>query len=412
MSDEPRPTAPSERIASLDVLRGIAVLGILVINIQLFSMPFTALNNPTVYGDFSGANYWAWFVSHVFAEQKFMTLFSVLFGAGIVLFTRSKERTNQPAIRLHYRRTGWLLLIGLAHAYLLWYGDILVTYALCALWVVRARNWRPRTQFAVGLVLLAIASLIELSLGFALQAASEVAAETWAPSEAALQAELEAYRGGWVEQFEHRASTALLVQTVQFLLQTAWRVTGLMLIGMALFEWGVLSNERSDRFYYRLLAGCGVAGLGLVLAGVWYKEAHDWGLEAAFFGAQFNYWGSALLAGAYVALVMLYCRRRATAADGRALAAVGRTAFSNYLLQTLVATSIFYGHGLGLFGYVSRVEQLAIVALIWALQLPLSVLWLRRFRYGPMEWVWRTLTYKRLEPLTRSERPAATEEGT
>ncbi len=177
-----------------------------------------------------------------------------------------------------------------------------------------------------------------------------------------------------------------------------------MLLGMALFKRGVLTNDRSTRFYRRLIAVGTVSGVAAILAGVWYIETNDWSAGAGPFWRQFNYWGSFLLAGAYVGLVMLYCRRRPEGVATRALAAVGRTAFSNYLLQTLLATSIFYGHGLGLFGRVTRIEALGVVVVIWAIQIPLSVLWLRYFRFGPLEWLWRVLTYGTLQPL-RIDRP-------
>ncbi len=389
VTTSPSPTPPDDRILGLDVLRGFALLGILIINIQVFAMPFVTLNNPTAYGDFSGANYAVWFVGHVFFELKFITLFTVMFGAGIILFTRSKP--PETVLRLHYRRTVFLLFVGLAHAYLLWYGDILVAYALCALGVVFVRHWEPRRLAVVGTVLVAVPAVFSLLAGLSLGTNAAVA--SWNPSQAALASEIEAYRGGWLDQMDHRAPTAFSQHTSGFLVEIGWRTAGLMLWGMALFKWGVLSNRRSTRFYYWLCVG-GVGGLALVLTGVWYTESVDWAArESLFFARQFNYWGSLLLAGAYIAAVMLYCRFRGVTLVTTALSAVGRTAFSNYLLQTIIATSIFYGHGLGLFGSVSRVEQFGIVLAIWGVQIALSVLWLRYYRYGPVEWLWRRVTY-------------------
>ena len=391
------PTPPEDRILGLDVLRGFALLGILIINIQVFAMPFATLNNPTAYGDLTGWNYLVWVVGHVFAEQKFITLFTIMFGAGIILFTQSKP--DGDALRLHYRRTAFLLLVGLAHAYLLWYGDILVPYALCALAVVLVRHWEPTKLFRIGLVLLAIPSLLYVLTGVALESGMQITSG-WAPTADAIESELEIYRSGWIEQFEHRVPTAFEQQTGGFLAWTLWRTSGLMLWGMALFKWGVLSNQRSTRFYRWLLVGGTLGGLPLILTGVWYKEHVEWvGREALFFGTQFNYWGSLLLAGAYIAGVMLYCRRRGVDPITTALSAVGRTAFSNYLLQTIIATSIFYGHGGGLFGHISRVEQAGFVIAIWAVQIALSLLWLRYFRYGPVEWLWRAVTYGKRPPL-------------
>ena len=396
MTEGPTPTPPSDRIVSLDVLRGFALLGILLINIWVFSMPFAVLQNPTVYGDLTGLNYGAWLVSHVFAQQKFITLFTLLFGAGIILFVQSKD--DITARRLHRRRTLVLLGIGLAHAYVLWYGDILVQYALCGLFVISMHEWEPATLARFGLLLVAVPTLLSVSQGLTVDAGTTLSA--WTPSDAALAADIETYRSGWVAQLDHRASTAFLLQTSGFLVNTFWRLSGLMLLGMALFKSGVLSNQRSTAFYRRLLVGGGVSGLALILTGVWYNTmVVDWGPKAAFFGTQFNYWGSLLLAGAYIAAILLYCRRRPSGLAVTALSAVGRTALSNYLLQTVLATSIFYGHGVGLFGSVSRIELLGVVAGIWAVQIALSVWWVNRFRFGPVEWLWRTATYGRRQPL-------------
>jgi uncharacterized protein len=397
MSSESGPTSPTGRIVALDALRGFALLGILVINVRAFSMPEVVLTNPTAYGDFTGANYWAWLVGHVLVEGKFITLFTFLFGGGVVLFTRSVERKGRSALGVHFRRSGWLVVFGLAHAYLLWYGDILVAYGLCAFGVVLLRDYAPRALALIGLCLLAIPSVIEVLAGLAVDPAA--IASTWRPSEATLRSEVVTYRGGWLEQMDHRVPTAYQRQTSGFLGYTVWRVSGSMLLGMALFKWGVLTDERSARFYRRLIAVGAVSGLVMILVSVLYIEANDWSAEAALFWRQFNYWGSLPLAGAYVGLVMLYCRWRPEGIATRSLAAVGRTAFSNYVLQTMLATSIFYGHGLGLFGGVSRVEALGIVLAIWAVQIPLSVLWLRYFRFGPLEWLWRVLTYGSLQPI-------------
>ena len=394
MTDDTGPTPPSERIVSLDVLRGVAVLGILVINVRLYSMPEVTLTNPNVYGDFTGPNYLSWLAGHVLAELKFITLFSALFGAGIVLFTEQKE---EP-IALHHRRTAWLLAIGLGHAYLLWYGDILVPYALCAFVLVGFRRRPPSLQAKAGLLLVFVPSILEVAAGATMGA--EAVAGQWMPAESTLQEEVQIYRSGLLEQLEHRVPTSFRRQTLGFLGGTFWRVGGTMLLGMALYRWGVLSDDRSNRLYALLAAG-GMAGVGVVLAGVWFIEASNWSAGAALFWRQFNYWGSFLVAGGYIGVITLYARWRPRGPLTRALAAVGRTAFTNYLLQTIVATTLFYGHGFGLFGSVSRAEALGFVAVFWVVQILLSVVWLRLFRFGPVEWLWRTLTYEKRQPLRR-----------
>lgn len=406
-ADDSGPTDPSDRIVSLDALRGFALLGILVINIWLFALPTVATYNPTLYGDFTGVNYVAWVVSHVFFERKFVTLFTFMFGAGMVLFLESKERRGQPGRKLHFSRTFWLLVIGLGHAYLLWYGDILVFYALSGFIVVWVWQWRPLRQFALGAVLFAIPSLLYLLLGVSylvlpeegrLQLEEELLSAFGA--DFSPEREIEIYQSGWLDQVAHRVPILVEYHTLGFVSELFWTLGGMMLVGMALYKWGVLSNRRSTRFYKRLLVGGGSVGLALVLIGVWIREVVAWEtipvLTLAF---QFNYWGAPILAVGYIGGIMLLCR---WFRDGRvvnALAAVGRTAFTNYLLQTVVATTIFYGHGLGLFGQVSRIELLGVVVLIWAIQIPASVWWLERFRFGPVEWVWRTLTYRQRQPM-------------
>ena len=396
MTRDPGPTPPSDRITSLDALRGFALLGILVINIRVFSMPEQTLLNPTVYGDFTGLDYWTWFLGHVFAQAKFITLFSALFGAGVLLFVESKEEKGQDAARLHLRRTAVLIAIGLLHAYLLWYGDILVTYGLTGIFLLFVRDLDARRLTTLAGVFLLFVPAIELFA--AVSIGGEAIAAQWQPAEAAIREQVATYRGGWLDQMSHRVSSSFQRQTSGFIGQSFWRVGGVMLLGMALYRKGVLTDERSTAFYRRLVAG-GVVGVGIVVAGVAYVEANDWSAGAALYWRQFNYVGSLLVAGGYVGLVTLFVRWRGEGLATRALAAVGRTAFTNYLLQTVVATTIFYGHGLGLFGSVSRVEAMGIVVAIWAVQVPLSVLWLRYFRFGPVEWVWRTLTYGEAQPM-------------
>ncbi|WP_435093649.1 DUF418 domain-containing protein [Halorubrum sp. N11] len=400
MTRDAGPTPPSERIVSLDALRGLALLGILLINVWVFAMPEQTLFNPTVYGDFTGANYWAWAVSHVFGQNKFITLFSALFGAGILLFIDSKEEKGQDAMRLHYRRTGILIAIGLMHAYLLWYGDILVAYGVTALVVVAFRDLEARQLAGVGVGFLLFLPVVELFAAVTL--GGDAIASKWAPAEAAIEQQVATYRGGWLEQLDHRVPSSFNRQTTNYINGTFWQVGGTMLLGMALYRWGVLTGERSSALYRRLVA-VGAVGLAITVAGLVYIEANDWSADAALVWRQFIYVGSFLLAGGYLGLVMLYTRWRPNGPVVRGLAAVGRTAFTNYLLQTVIATTVFYGHGLGLFGSVSRVEQLGFVFVVWVVQVVLSVLWLRSFRFGPVEWVWRTLTYGERQPMRNPE---------
>ena len=298
------------------MLRGFALLGILVMNIQLFAMPIAAYGNPTAWGDLSGINLGVWTLSHLLASQKFLTLFSLLFGAGICLFAdRIEARGGRPAV-WHYRRMGWLLAFGLAHAYLLWVGDILVPYAICGCLVYLARRWRPRTLLVTGLALFSVTSLLILLVGAALlvpglpeEVTQEIENE-WAPDSSALDAEIAAYRGGWSGQQPLRMEQALGIHlgTVPFFV--LWFCGGLMLIGMALYKWGVLSAAKDDRFYQRLAAVGLLAGAPLVAFGIWWNFAGGWIWQRSMFvGELFNTWGCLPMALGYLGLVMLAVRR-------------------------------------------------------------------------------------------------------
>ena len=395
------PVEVADRIESLDVLRGFAVLGILVMNIQSFAMPGAAYLNPTAYGDLNGINFFTWLVSYLLVDQKFMSIFSMLFGAGICLFADRAEARSGRSAGLHYRRTFYLLVFGFVHAYFLWSGDILVAYALCGSVIFLFRNRSPRMLVVIGLVVFAVASVLSIGIGLTTEFIPEkdVAdiTATWAPDAAKIDAELLAYRSGWFTLQAQRTSDTLGMHTTVLPIEVFWQSAGIMLLGMALYRWHILSAVRNDRFYCCLaLIGFGV-GLPVVAAGAWWNFAAGWNWERSmFFGSQFNYWGSLAMAFGYVGIVMLAVRRGCFSALQTRLAAAGRMAFTNYIAQTLICTTIFYGHGFGLFGRVDRWQQAIVVIAVWGLQLWWSPLLMRRFRYGPLEWSWRALTYWRI----------------
>jgi len=406
MTTRSRRPAPLTKghIVSLDVLRGFAVLGILVMNVQMFSMPEAAYLNPTRWGDLAGINLATWFLSHLLANTKFISIFSMLFGAGICLFADRIEARGGRAAALHYRRMFWLLVFGLAHAYLLWIGDILVPYALCGCLVFLLRKARPRTLAVTGLAVFSVSTLLYLFIGIAAlqealppEIATDLRTNWWAPAEAKLLAEAEAYRGGWLEQQSLRVEGSLGMHLAAFPLLLLWRCAGMMLLGMALYRWGLLSAARSDRFYRRL-AMAGIAGGAVaIMLGTWLNFATGWSWPHSLaFWSQLDYWGGVAMALGYVGAVMLAVRRGWLARVQARLAAVGRMAFTNYIAQTVICTTIFYGHGLGLFGSVERWQQALIVGAVWAVELWWSPIWLRRFGRGPLEWLWRRLTYGRL----------------
>ena len=403
----PQPVAEKERIVTLDVLRGFALLGILPMNIQYFSMISAAYFNPTAYGDLHGANFVVWLLSHLLADQKFMTIFSMLFGAGILLMTSRVEAAGRRSAMLHYRRMGWLILFGIAHSYLLWSGDILYSYGVCGLVVYLFRKLRPRTLLIVGTLTIAVASVSLTFYGLwsrhwsptDLKAARE---QLWQPTPQMVAKEVAAYQGNWTKQMPYRVIDSIQMETGFFLGFTLWRAGGLMLIGMALFKLGVFAAKRSQSVYWTMIVVALLVGIPVTLYGTYRDFAAGWDFRYSFFyGMQFNYWASVLMSLGWVGAVMLASKATALLPLTRRLAPVGRMAFSNYIMHTVISTTIFYGYGFGLFGKVERVWQFGIVLVIWAVQLMLSPIWLRHFHFGPLEWLWRSLTYWQWEPFRR-----------
>jgi uncharacterized protein len=396
----------SKRIVSLDVLRGVAVLGILVMNIQSFSMPTAAYINPMAYGDFTGLNKWIWIFSHILASQKFMSIFSMLFGAGVLIFTENAIAKGKNCAALHYRRMGWLMVFGLLHGYLLWYGDILFAYSLCGMLLFAFRRLPSRKLIWIGfafyLVPVVLDSFFALSMPYWPEEVLQNTMQSWRPDEPTLHHYLAGYRGGWIEQMEIRIPANLFMQTGYFFMQTFWRVMSMMLLGMALFKWKVLSAELSGSFYFRLMVVGLVVGYSLSATGVVLNFRNQWSMEfSMFLGKQFNYVGSVGTALGYVGLVMLICKSAAFRGFNNTFSAVGRMAFTNYILMTLICTFIFYGHGLGMFGSVERKSQILIITGIWIAIMIISPVWLKWFRYGPLESLWRSLTYGRWQPLRK-----------
>jgi uncharacterized protein len=220
--------------------------------------------------------------------------------------------------------------------------------------------------------------------------------------EEVLATDLAAFRGGWMDNFSLRVRYSLEGQTVGFLVHGLWRACGLILLGMGLYRLRAILGE-SDRSLYGLFIGIGVGvGLPITALAFWLSYSTGWGnYWVQQFSLQVIYWVGILVSLAWVGIVMLACKDGCGSWLGKAFAAAGRTALSNYLLHSILCTSIFYGFGLGLYGSVERVGQMGIVAGVWMLQLLLSPLWLKYFRFGPAEWVWRTLSYGKLQPFTR-----------
>ena len=402
----PLSAPPLPRLDALDLLRGVAILGILLMNTQSMSMPAGAYYSPVEYGDYTGANRIVWMVIHVLADTKFITIFSMLFGAGILLQgERVTQRGLSPA-GVHYRRMLVLLLFGIIHAYALWYGDVLIPYAVCGMLLFPIRRLPAPLLVFVGVVFVATATFMRFAIDnelFSLASWIGNWTSQLQSGRTGVAYELNAYRGNWWRQMDSRLWVSLDNDGPSFLTWTLWRCGGCMLIGIAL-QRSRFFHAQWPRSAYAMLAamlipiGWCITGLGIV-----YNESNGWDATAFWsFGEQFNYWGSLISAFGYLALGVLVA---ISIADARGIftrtlrlmaipiRSIGRTALSNYISQTLVCTTIFYGHGLGRFGTYSRVQLLELTIKIWICQLIVSTIWLRCFKQGPLEWAWHRIAY-------------------
>lgn len=383
-----------ERVQSIDALRGVAVLGILIMNIQSFSMISAAYINPAAYGDLNGMNKVVWIISHLLADQKFMSIFSLLFGASILMFCDSVQNKGYLPARFYYRRLFWLFTIGLIHGYIFWHGDVLVAYAACGALAFLFRRLSPWVLLALGLIIFTVPSfnywLFGESMSMWPPEAVKSINETWMPEQQAIAQEIAALTGSIKSQLSWRVPETFKMETFIFMIWLGWRAFALMLIGMSFYKLGILNGSLSQKNYAKLIAATLPIGFLLIIVGIVRNFEKGWTVEySMFFGWQWNYFGSLFVAVGYVAIVVLVSKIYKMTL----LAKVGKLALTNYILMTLICTTIFYGHGLGLFGAVDRTQQVWFILTIWIALLLFSTLWLRRFRFGPLEWLWRFLTY-------------------
>ena len=398
-----QPIAPDERIATLDVLRGLALLGILLMNMEAFVGPLD-LSTSGIDPHWQGVDRWADAFVYIFVQGKFFTLFSLLFGAGFAVMAQRAEVAGRDFTRFYLRRSLGLLGIGLVHALLLWSGDILVVYALLSFLLLAFRE-APRAWLPVMGVLayLAAVGLMLLLGALMLLVPDEVTAAQATHAQAAIEAQRQAYGHGTYGQ-------AVLQRLRDFgaslgaLLVVGPQVLGMFLIGSWFARSGAIAHPGAhQRLFTWLRRGALPLGLALMLACTWYQP---WLAPGRFDLRSAAVYGGSALAGLLMCLGYLAWGVRWSHAL-RWLAPAGRMALSNYLGQSLVCTLLFYGYGLGWFEQMGRAWQLLFAVALFAAQVALSRAWLRHFRFGPMEWLWRAITYWRWPPLRRDAAGAA-----
>lgn len=424
----PAPVAPAARIETIDVLRGFALQGILLMNILAFGLPFRAYTDPTVDGATEGVDFAVYCAVEVVAEGTMRALFSLLFGAGVVIFAGGAR--PKPA-GVYYRRQLLLLAFGLFDAFvLLWTGDILVLYALAGMVLYWVRDWSPRrlfvlagllfgyllvfyaTMFAVLTVLpeLADAAQARIDAGASASGADRALVADWAdlkaqfhPPPEVLAREVVKFQGAYGEAFLANAVDVLGLYAPAYPLVLYWDVLACMVLGMALYKTGVLSGTRGARFF-GVLAAAGFA-VGLVVNGfeLAMKIGSGFALPWVSGASVVTYdVGRMAMALGFLSLIALGCARGWFAAVRRVLAAVGRMALTNYLLQSVFGLFLFHALGWNLWSELARHQLYLVVLAEWIVVAVFSVWWLGRFRFGPMEWLWRALTYRRWPPLRSS----------
>jgi len=415
------------RILEIDVLRGFSLLGIYWINAVVFAFPQGAYSVPTMFGIADEANTLHWIFSELFVEGTMRGLFSLLFGASALIFLNEGRMAagGPDLVGRYYRRNVILMGFGLVHAYLLLSAyEVLFAYGILGLLLFPLRLFRARWLLAGGLAVLVVGDLIsggwlarlasppadktEISAPLKLTHPSRPATENGMVG--AAKRALESARNEMEEDVDHarrgygallpmNAGVAIEQQTTELVRHHLFDMGGMMLLGMALFKLGVLTGARSARFYVVLMV-LGYAG-SVLLRGhdVYIGVTRGFGVALALGGAVDYDLDRLPGVLGHIGLIGLLCRSQALAAVAQGLAVVGRLALTNYVLQTVISIFLFYGFGFGLFAEIERYQLLWVCLGVWAAQILLSALWLASFRHGPVEWLWRSLTAGRWEPL-------------
>ena len=420
----PRPVTQRERIPTIDVVRGVALMGILLMNIAAFSGPFEMYVNPLAVPGHRSYNIFAWVLRWVFFEGKMRAAFSMLFGAGVILLTeRAERRGSRNVADIFLRRNMWLVLFGVLHFYFIWWGDILYYYGLTALlFLYPCRKVRFRNLIIAGALVLAVGvgsdvyfaldGIRTRSQGEAAQALQAAGKKLTQAQQDALkkwtdelehrkkqnEADLKANRGSYLDLVKSHLKWGPRVQATSYYMFGFTDVLGMMLIGMGLYRMGFLTGALSYRAYTWTI------GVGFFLS-IPINGIEAWGLIRDNFQPETPWWvlyqlGRLTGAVAGVALVVVICKAGLVPSITRRIAAVGQTALSNYLFTSIACTAFFWGFRL--YGKLEYYQLYAVVACVWLLNLTLSPIWLRHFQFGPMEWVWRSLTYWKRQPMRRN----------
>lgn len=413
---EPGAQSAGNRIITLDVIRGIAVMGIFSVNVIAFAMIFPAYLNPTAMGLEGEIDLLTWFVNFILIDGKMRSLFSILFGASMLLVIDRAVAAGRSGARVHFARMVVLALIGLFHFYVIWFGDILFLYAITGMvaYLFRRSSVKKLVGWSGGLFL--VSMLMMGAAAFGMQKMQNEAQRPGASPEKVRAWEEAAV---WGKMPEAKAKEA--IATARSPLPTRVEATlreqpekpfatipamlpetlALMLLGMAAYRSGYLTGDWPNRSYRRIALW--TLSIGAIAAAALAMFNVRSGFELTTIFLNMMSLGAPIrvaMALGYAALIILLARNPSALRDR--VAAVGRCAFTNYLGTSIVAAFIFYGDGLALFAHLSRFEAWLTVPLVWLLMLAWSKPWLDRFQYGPLEWLWRSLARMELQPMRKS----------
>lgn len=422
------PIRVGERLQTLDILRGFALLGILLLNIEdfagheaVFDFP-VGLAKPAFIGWHAHLDYALVIFNWIFAEGKMRTLFSMLFGAGVVLLTERIDRGEgaKRTATVFYRRNMWLLLLGLCHGLLIWAGDILLEYAILALvFLYPLRRLTARDLIVLGVLIALVGSsrarilhTSELVRNQQQLLATKLAGASASPKHRALLA------ANAKKEQESSAATAIREGQLSYVaslrrneaddvsfVRHIWttlrflETLGAMLVGMGLYKIGFLTNRRPAQEYVLLAAAAYIISSTVVLTGLWHTY------RAGFTAVANAEWManpymievlSGSFANACVGLLMVRSGRLRWLQI--LLAAVGRTALSNYIMTSLLCKWLFSWGPWKLYGQLEFYQWYIVVLAVWTLNMTISWMWLRTFAFGPLEWLWRSLTYWKRQP--------------
>lgn len=407
------PIQQTERVQIVDILRGFALFGILFVNMTLFRLPFQTILLPAdasaSWHDQAGM----WLI-HFLGESKFYSLFSLLFGLGLTLLMDRIEARGAKFVPLYARRLLILLGFGLIHAFLIWIGDILVLYALLGFPLILFRKAKPRTLLTWAIILLILPLLLTvvptalIELGRSIPEGAVQIDQAFADAEAGYVADVaranQVYSNGTFAEITSQRAYDYSTMGLGSFFVLGFNVLAMFLLGVWFGKQKIFQNIEANRpFFLKLLFWgllLGIPGYAIYATMIppLSRFEPSWTLTLATIAQSI---GAPMLSLAYVSIFALLAVSPSWGKRISVLAPVGQMALTNYLTQSIVCTLIFYGYGLGLFGKVGSIAGIGLTILIYLIQIPLSHWWMKRFQYGPAEWLWRSLTYLKPQPMRR-----------